>query len=303
MQTKTSFNSARFPRSGAGGAVSGGNAAAGRRGRAGGYPRLPARGYRPVPRRASPAGQRAPRGQPLLAHLNIGASQWGAPRFSLHFRVLSCYASPARGQGGVRRAAKRLAKGASRHDRGAFRGVVRPAPCGHVHVSREALKRLGLDRVWWLVSPGNPLKDRGPAPLERRMAAARALVSHPRVIVTDIEARLGTRYTGETIEALRTRYPGVRFVWLMGADNLAQFHRWQRWDWIMRTVPICVLARPGHRISARTAKAAQVFERARMSSDHARRLPYADAPAWVFLNVPMVDVSSTEIRARGDWSS
>jgi nicotinate-nucleotide adenylyltransferase len=89
----------------------------------------------------------------------------------------------------------------------------------------------------------------------------------------------------------------------MGADNLAQFHRWQRWDWIMRTVPICVLARPGHRISARTAKAAQVFEHARMSSDHARRLPYKDAPAWVFLNVPMVDVSSTEIRARGDWSS
>ena len=186
---------------------------------------------------------------------------------------------------------------------GLFGGSFDPPHAGHVHVSREALKRLGLDRVWWLVSPGNPLKDRGPAPLERRMAAARALVSHPRVIVTDIEARLGTRYTAETIEALRTRYPGVRFVWLMGADNLAQFHRWQRWDWIMRTVPICVLARPGHRISARTAKAAQVFERARMSSSHARRLPFENAPAWIFLNVPMVDVSSTEIRARGDWSS
>jgi nicotinate-nucleotide adenylyltransferase len=186
---------------------------------------------------------------------------------------------------------------------GLFGGSFDPPHAGHVHVSREALKRLGLDRVWWLVSPGNPLKDRVPPRWNvawRRPAHWSAI---PAIIVTDIEARLGTRYTGETIEALRTRYPGVRFVWLMGADNLAQFHRWQRWDWIMRTVPICVLARPGHRISARTAKAAQVFERARMSSDHARRLPYKDAPAWVFLNVPMVDVSSTEIRARGDWSS
>jgi nicotinate-nucleotide adenylyltransferase len=184
---------------------------------------------------------------------------------------------------------------------GLFGGSFDPPHAGHVHVSREALKRLGLDRVWWLVSPGNPLKDRGPAPLDRRMAAARSKVSHPRVIVTDIEARLGTRYTAETIEALIARYPGVRFVWLMGADNLAQFHRWQRWDWITRTVPICVLARPGHRISARTAKAAQVYRHARIPASHARLLPHAEAPAWVFLNMPMVDVSSTEIRARGEW--
>jgi nicotinate-nucleotide adenylyltransferase len=110
-----------------------------------------------------------------------------------------------------------------------------------------------------LVSPGNPLKDRGPGAFGSAHGGGASAVTHPRVIVTDIEARLGTRYTGETIEALIERYPGVRFVWLMGADNLAQFHLWQRWDWIMRTVPICVLARPGHRISARTAKAAQVF--------------------------------------------
>lgn len=184
---------------------------------------------------------------------------------------------------------------------GLFGGSFDPPHAGHVHVSREALKRLGLDRVWWLVSPGNPLKDRGPAPLERRMAAAGALVTHPRVVVTDIEARLGTRYTGETIEALMARYPGVRFVWLMGADNLAQFHQWQRWDWIMRTVPICVLARPGQRISARMAKAAQVFRYARRPAHSTRTLAFADPPAWVFLNVPMLDVSSTEIRARGEW--
>jgi nicotinate-nucleotide adenylyltransferase len=143
---------------------------------------------------------------------------------------------------------------------------------GHVHVSREAFKRLGLDRVWWFVSPRKPVEgNRGPAPLDRRMAAARSRgdASSDRRDGYR-EARLGTRYTGETIEALIHRYPGVRFVWLMGADNLAQFHLWQRWDWIMRTVPICVLARPGHRISARTAKAAQVFEGARLPSRFAR---------------------------------
>jgi nicotinate-nucleotide adenylyltransferase len=214
------------------------------------------------PRANAPPGR-----QSLLAHLKHRGvpMQRGAPVF-FAFPRLSCYASAARIQGGIRRAAKRLAKGACRDDGGAFRRVVRPAACGHVHVSREALKRLGLDRVWWLVSPGNPLKDRGPAPSgTAHGGGARHWSRHPRVIVTDIEARLGTRYTGETIEALIGRYPGVRFVWLMGADNLAQFHRWQRWDWIMRTVPICVLARPGHRISARTAKAAQVFRHARMS--------------------------------------
>lgn len=184
---------------------------------------------------------------------------------------------------------------------GLFGGSFDPPHAGHVHVSREALKRLGLDRVWWLVSPGNPLKRHGPAPLERRMAAARAVVRHPRIVVTDIEARLGTRYTGETIEALGAHYPGVRFVWVMGADNLAQFHRWQRWDHIMRTVPVCVLARPGHRISARTAPAARTFEAARKPVWMARGLARMRPPAWVFLNVPMVDASSTAIRARGDW--
>ncbi|KPQ15657.1 MAG: nicotinate-nucleotide adenylyltransferase NadD [Rhodobacteraceae bacterium HLUCCO18] len=184
---------------------------------------------------------------------------------------------------------------------GLFGGSFDPPHAGHVHVSREALKRLGLDRVWWLVSPGNPLKERGPAPLERRMAAAKAAVTHPRIIVTDIEARLGTRYTAETVEALIARYPGVRFVWLMGSDNLAQFHRWQRWQDIMRMVPVCVLARPGHRIGARTARAAQVFRAARRPASGARVLANRPAPAWVFLNVPMVEASSTEIRARGEW--
>lgn len=184
---------------------------------------------------------------------------------------------------------------------GLFGGSFDPPHAGHLHVSREALKRFGLDRVWWLVSPGNPLKANGPAPLDRRMAAARALVDHPRIVVTDIEARIGTRYTAETIERLIALYPGVRFVWLMGADNLAQFHRWQRWEWILNTVPVGVLARPGQRISARTAKAALIYRAAKLPATRAALLARSDAPAWCFLNVPMVDVSSSAIRARGDW--
>ncbi|RMA41277.1 nicotinate-nucleotide adenylyltransferase [Rhodophyticola porphyridii] len=184
---------------------------------------------------------------------------------------------------------------------GLFGGSFDPPHAGHVHVSREALKRFELDRVWWLVSPGNPLKAEGPARLDRRMAAARALVRHPRVEVTDIEARLGTRYTGATLERMFALYPGVRFVWLMGADNLASFHRWQRWEWIMRNVPVGVMARPGQRISARTSKAAQVFRRHKLPAAAASRLAMSDPPAWCFLNVPMLDVSSSEIRARGDW--
>jgi len=184
---------------------------------------------------------------------------------------------------------------------GLFGGSFDPPHAGHVHVSREALKRFGLDRVWWLVSPGNPLKPNGPAPLNLRMAAARALVSHPRITVTDIEARIGTRYTAETLARLIALYPGVRFVWLMGADNLAQLHRWQRWQWIVETVPMGILARPGQRISARTAKAAVIYRSAKLPASRARLLARTVAPAWCFLNVPMVDLSSSAIRARGEW--
>ncbi|MBR9843129.1 MAG: nicotinate-nucleotide adenylyltransferase [Rhodobacteraceae bacterium] len=181
---------------------------------------------------------------------------------------------------------------------GLLGGSFDPAHEGHVHITREALKRFGLDRVWWLVSPGNPLKAEGPADLERRMAAARAVMDHPRVHVSDFEARAGTRYTAETIARLQAVRPGVRFVWLMGADNLAQFHRWKDWQEIMARVPVGVLARPGDRIAGRTAKAAQVFRDARVS---AQGLGGRDAPAWAYVNVAMVDASSTAIRARGGW--
>ena len=184
---------------------------------------------------------------------------------------------------------------------GLLGGSFDPAHEGHVHITREALKRFGLDQVWWLVTPGNPLKSKGPAPLADRVARARRIMQHPSVHITDIEVRLGTRYTAETLAALTRRYPGVRFVWLMGADNLTQLHQWQDWRGLVQTVPIGVLARPGDRISARMSRAARRFRSSRLSGRAAGLLGRAQAPAWSFVNVPMRALSSTAIRARGDW--
>ncbi|WP_300010092.1 nicotinate-nucleotide adenylyltransferase [uncultured Roseobacter sp.] len=184
---------------------------------------------------------------------------------------------------------------------GLLGGSFDPAHAGHVHITREALKRFGLMRVWWLVSPGNPIKARGPAPLETRMARARAVMQHPRVEITDIEAHLGTRYTAKTLTRLRACYPGVRFIWLMGADNLAQLHHWQDWRGIMQSVPVGVLARPGDRISARMSPAARLFAQARIAGRASALLGRTDAPAWCFVNVPMVSQSSSAIRAAGGW--
>ncbi|MGB5868795.1 MAG: nicotinate-nucleotide adenylyltransferase [Albidovulum sp.] len=184
---------------------------------------------------------------------------------------------------------------------GLLGGSFDPAHAGHAHLTREALKRLGLDRVWWLVSPGNPLKPNPPAPMAERMARAKVVMDHPRVVVSDVEARLGTRYTAQTLERLMAIYPGVRFVWLMGADNLAQFHHWQRWEWIMTHVPVAVLARPGTRLEARGARAAEEYVRFRVPAEAATILARMAAPAWTFLDMPLNDLSSSEIRARGDW--
>ncbi|WP_372571095.1 nicotinate-nucleotide adenylyltransferase [Ruegeria jejuensis] len=184
---------------------------------------------------------------------------------------------------------------------GLFGGSFDPPHRGHVNVTLEAMKAFGLDRVWWLVSPGNPLKSRGPAPMDQRLAAARRVVQHPRVEVTDIEAKLGTRATADTIRRLRALYPQVRFVWLMGADNLAQFHHWQDWRSIMDTVPVGVVARPGQRISARMSPAAQIYRGCRLDGQARHLLGQAQAPAWCFVNAPMIDLSSTGLRAKGAW--
>ena len=180
---------------------------------------------------------------------------------------------------------------------GLLGGSFDPAHAGHVHITEMALRRFGLDRVWWLVSPGNPLKAHGPAPLAERIAGARRILDDPRVVVTGIEAALGTRMTADTIAQLRKLYPGLRFVWLMGADNLVQFHLWDRWREIAAQVPIGVIARPGWRMPARFSVAARRLADARISEEDARLLPLAKPPAWVLINVPLNGLSSSAIRA------
>ena len=184
---------------------------------------------------------------------------------------------------------------------GLLGGSFDPPHAGHVHISKWALRAFGLDAVWWLVSPGNPLKTDAPADLARRIAAARAIMVHPRVMVTDIEARLGTRFTAATLRALQARAPGVRFVWLMGADNLATIHRWQSWRRIMETVPVGVLARPGQQLRGGLSPAARAYGRWRLPQAEARLLPFCRPPAWALVSGRMLDLSSTELRALGGW--
>jgi len=185
---------------------------------------------------------------------------------------------------------------------GLLGGSFDPPHAGHVHITKQAMRRFGLDRVWWLVSPGNPLKVNGPAPMAQRMAACREIMQHPRVDITDIETHLGTRYTADTLEKLQGKYGDVRFVWLMGADNLAGFHKWDRWEWIMQNVPIGVTARPGEYLRASGSVAAQKYARARVPFVAAQTLAFHGAPAWCLLEGPQVDLSSTQIRASGNWN-
>lgn len=180
---------------------------------------------------------------------------------------------------------------------GLLGGSFDPAHEGHLRLSTEALKRFGLDQIWWLVTPGNPLKRNGPAPISARLEYARRLVRNPRIRITAIEAVLGTVLTVDTITALQRRYPTVKFVWLMGSDNLVQFDQWARWREIAARVPIGVLTRPGSRLAARRSKAARVMEAARLPVGSARLLAKKKAPAWVMVNMPMSALSSTAIRA------
>ena len=183
---------------------------------------------------------------------------------------------------------------------GLLGGSFNPPHEAHRAVSRLALRRLGLDRVWWLVTPGNPLKDtRALAPLAERLAAARRLAAHPRIDVTDLEAAIGTRFTADTIAWLTRRFPAVRFVWIMGADNLAQFDRWQNWRAIAEAVPIAVVDRFGASYAATASPAAQALAAARIRENDARALPDRKPPAWIYLHGLKSPLSSTAIRATG----
>ncbi|HET7851724.1 MAG TPA: nicotinate-nucleotide adenylyltransferase [Methyloceanibacter sp.] len=180
---------------------------------------------------------------------------------------------------------------------GLLGGSFNPAHAAHRHISLAALKRLGLDQVWWLVSPGNPLKDAGQAPdLEARIATARAVARHPKIVVTGFEAARRSAYTIDTIRFLRRRHPTVDFVWLMGADNLASFHRWRAWEELFSLVPIAVLDRPGYRLKARASKAAQRFAYAALDETDTRGLAGMEPPAWTLLTLPLSSLSSTRLR-------
>lgn len=182
---------------------------------------------------------------------------------------------------------------------GLLGGSFNPAHDGHAHVAETALIRLGLDRVIWLVSPQNPLKSAAQtAPLAERMASARAQARGPAMIVSDFETRIGARYTIDTLRAIRARFPAVKFVWIMGADNLAGFHHWRGWIEIAQLMPMAVIARPGSLIDSRFSPAARRFAHARVSSREGLLLPDMSAPAWIYLRGPLNSASSTAIRAR-----
>jgi nicotinate-nucleotide adenylyltransferase len=182
---------------------------------------------------------------------------------------------------------------------GLLGGSFNPAHEGHRAISREALKRLRLDRVWWLVSPQNPLKPADEtADLEQRLAAARARADHPRLVVTDLERRIGTRYTVDTLGWLRKRCR-ARLVWLIGADNLAQLPRWRRWQRLVRMVPIAVFDREPYSYVALAGRMASAYAGGRFAERRAPVLVESAPPAWVYLRLRRHQASSTTLRREG----
>jgi nicotinate-nucleotide adenylyltransferase len=180
---------------------------------------------------------------------------------------------------------------------GLFGGSFNPAHAGHAHVAETALRRLRLDRVIWLVSPQNPLKPtHETGALTRRIWGALRFAAGPSMLVSDAETKIGSVYTIDTLRVLKARYPGVCFVWIMGADSLAGFHRWRGWTQIMREAPVAVVSRPGTELKSRTAPAARRFARARIPASAAATLPCRRPPAWVYLTGPLNFTSSTALR-------
>jgi len=181
---------------------------------------------------------------------------------------------------------------------GLFGGSFNPPHAGHALVAEIALRRLALDQLWWIVTPGNPLKStRELAPLSERLRLSQAMARDPRIKVTAFEAKHHTRYTADTLALVRARNPGVNFVWVMGADNLRDFHRWQRWRQIATTFPIAVIDRPGATLSFLSSVVAKTFDYARVDEIDAPRLARMKAPAWTFIHGPRSSLSSSAIRA------
>lgn len=180
---------------------------------------------------------------------------------------------------------------------GLLGGSFNPPHDGHRHISLIALRRLGLSQVWWLITPGNPLKDRSQlAVLDERIARASAVSNHPLIRISTFEAERGLTYTYDTLRALAAAHRDISFVWMMGADNLAQFHLWQQWRDILHLMPVAVFDRPGARARALTSPAATAFAHRRIDIDDAHRLAWMAPPAWCFLPGPLSHLSSTALR-------
>ncbi|KLK91027.1 nicotinate-nucleotide adenylyltransferase [Microvirga vignae] len=186
---------------------------------------------------------------------------------------------------------------------GLYGGSFNPAHAGHRHVSLMALKRLRLDRLWWVVTPGNPLKDTGElASTAMRVKQAKEMAEDPRIDVTAFEGEICARYTIDTLAYLKRRFPGVHFVWVMGADNLAGFHRWRGWRRIARMMPMAIIDRPGWTLKAMRSRTAVALSSGRISEGRAPALAGLRPPAWVFLHGPRSHLSSTMLRRMGRTS-
>jgi nicotinate-nucleotide adenylyltransferase len=182
---------------------------------------------------------------------------------------------------------------------GLLGGSFDPPHLAHLMISEAALKRLALDKIWWMVSPGNPLKRQvGGTPLAERLVLCRSVAKNPHIMVTDFEKDLQTPYSASTLAFLKARNPLVRFVWVMGADNLASFDRWWRWREIFTMVPIAVVDRPGWRMKALASKAARTFAAARVPEADAADLALRPPPAWTLLSGRLWPISSTALRRR-----
>jgi nicotinate-nucleotide adenylyltransferase len=182
---------------------------------------------------------------------------------------------------------------------GLFGGSFNPPHSGHALVCETALRRLRLDRIWWMVTPGNPLKDTsGLLPLADRLAMSEKIARDPRIEVTAFEASHRIRYTADTLALLARRYPDINFVWLMGSDNMRNFHLWQRWQAIAATFPIAIIDRPGSTLSFLSSRMAIALHHARVDESDAGMLARMNPPAWTFIHGPRSSLSSTLIRAR-----
>lgn len=186
---------------------------------------------------------------------------------------------------------------------GLFGGSFNPPHEGHLLVAEIALRRLGLDQLWWMVTPGNPLKSRKElASLEDRLAMSERLIHDPRIKITAFEKSLDSAYTARTLAFVKARNPDIRFIWIMGADSLKTFHQWQKWRQIACTFPIAVIDRPGSTLSFLSSRMARAFDYARVDEDDAGVLWKKTAPAWTFIHGPRSALSSTAIRANG-WET